>query len=57
MTGEINIVKGFDYYKPYNENEYNLIYIDHISLISTEKGLDLRQSMNKLSEYLVLLRK
>jgi hypothetical protein len=56
MTGEINIVKGFDYYKPYNENEYNLIYIDHISLISTEKGLDLRQSMNKLSEYLVLLR-
>lgn len=56
MTGEINIVKGFDYYKPYNENEYNLIYIDHISLISTEKGLDLRESMNKLSEYLVLLR-
>ena len=50
------MVKGFNYFKPYKENEYNLIYIDHISLISTEKGMDLRESINKLSEYLVMLR-
>lgn len=56
LTGDINIVNGFDYFKPRNENEYNLIYIDHIGLISTERGMDLRESMNKLSEYLVLLR-
>ena len=56
FTGEIKIVNGFDYFKPHKENEYNLIYIDHISLISTEKQMDLRESINKLSEYLVLLR-
>lgn len=56
LTGDIKIVKGFDYFKSNVENEYNLIYIDHISLISTERGMDLRESINKLSEYLVKLR-
>lgn len=56
VTGQTKMVKGFNYFKPYKENEYNLIYIDHISLISTEKGMDLRESINKLSEYLVMLR-
>ena len=56
FTGISKIVKGFDYFKPHNPNEYNMIYIDHISLISTEKGLTLRESINRLSEYLVTLR-
>lgn len=56
ITGDIKIVQGFDYFKANCENEYNIIYIDHIGLISTERGLDLRESINKLSEYLVILR-
>lgn len=56
ITGATKIIDGFDYFKPYNDNEYNIIYIDHIGLISTERGLDLRESINKLSEYLVKLR-
>lgn len=46
----------FDYYEPDNPNEYVLVIIDHISLVESERGLDLRQSINKLSEYLIILR-
>lgn len=49
-------VDAFDYYEPNNPNEYRIIFYDHLSLISTERGMDLRQSMSKLSEYLVTLR-
>ena len=56
LTRDVKIIKGFDYFKPLVDNEYNLIYIDHIGLISTERSMDLRESINKLSEYLVLLR-
>jgi hypothetical protein len=49
-------IEPFDYYIPNNPNEYVMIIVDHISLISTELGLDLRQSINKLSEYFVILR-
>ena len=47
---------GFDYYEQNNPKEYRIIFVDHISLISTQQGMDLRQSMNKLSEYFVELR-
>lgn len=53
LTKEVN---AFDYYESNNPNEYRIIFFDHLSLISTEKGMDLRQSMSKLSEYLVTLR-
>lgn len=56
ITGKVSTIKAFDYFTPNSNNVYNLIYIDHIGLISTERGLDLRESMNKLSEYLVILR-
>lgn len=49
-------VDAFDYYESNNPNEYRIIFYDHLSLISTERGMDLRQSMSKLSEYLVTLR-
>lgn len=42
----------FDWYAPNNPNEYKLIIIDTINLIDTERGLTLKQSMDKMSEYL-----
>lgn len=54
--GLVKSIKPFDYYIPNESNEYVMIVVDHISLISTELGLDLRQSINKLSEYFVTLR-
>ena len=54
--GEVKTAKAFDYYIPNNPNEYIFIIIDHISLIEPEKSLDLRQSINKLSEYLIIFR-
>lgn len=41
----------FDRYEQNNSNEYRLVIIDTINLIDTEKGLTLKQSMDKLSEY------
>lgn len=46
----------FDYYMPDNPNEYVMCVIDHISLISTERGMDLRNSIKKLSEYMKIVR-
>ena len=58
FTGEKTIkeVEGFDYYEPNDPKEYRIIFYDHIGLTSTERGMDLRQSINKLSEYFVILR-
>ena len=46
----------FDYYEPNDPDEYVLCIIDHISLISCERGMDLRSSIKKLSEYLKIVR-
>jgi replicative DNA helicase len=46
----------FDYYEPDNPDEYRVIFVDHIGLVSTERGMDLRETINKLSEYFVILR-
>jgi hypothetical protein len=45
-------VKGFKSYIPNNPNEYVIILIDTLNLIDTEKGMTLKQSMDKMSEYL-----
>ena len=45
-------VKMFDRYEMENPNEYRIIIIDTINLIDTERGMSLKQSMDKLSEYL-----
>lgn len=56
-TGEIIDTKEvFDYYVPDNPKEYVMIMVDHISLISTEGKMDLRESMNKLSDNMIQLR-
>lgn len=54
--GKDIVRKKFDYYTPNNPNEYVFIIVDHVSLIETEKGLSLRESINKLSEYLIIFR-
>lgn len=50
--GQIQETDVFDYYEPNNPNEYKLIVIDTINIINTERGLTLKQSIDKLSEYL-----
>lgn len=55
-TGLEETMKVFDYYTPNNPNEYVFIIVDHVSLIDPEKGYQLRESINKLSEYMVILR-
>lgn len=54
--GNTKKVKQFDYYIPKDKNEYVFIVIDHVSLIESERGMDLRNSINKVSEYLVIFR-
>lgn len=56
FTGETKEVDAFDFYEQDDPDEYRIIFVDHVSLISTERGLTLKQSIDKLSEYLVILR-
>lgn len=44
-------IEVFDSYEQDNPNEYRMIIIDTINLIDTERGMTLKQSMDKLSEY------
>lgn len=46
----------FDWYEPNDPDEYVLCIVDHIGLISTERGMDLRESIKKLSEYFKIVR-
>lgn len=49
--GNTKETEVFDRYEPNNPNEYRLIIIDTINLIDTERGMNLKASMDKLSEY------
>ena len=56
-TGEITPTQVDDYYKANDPDEYVFLLIDHISLIQPESGMNLKDSMTKLSsDYLVKLR-
>lgn len=48
--------EAFDYYEPYKNNEYVMFIIDHVSLLDTERGFTLRETINKLCEYLIIAR-
>lgn len=50
--GEKRTREIFDRYEPDDPNEYRLIILDTINLIDTERGMTLKQSMDKMSEYL-----
>lgn len=56
FTGETKEIDVFDHYEQNDPDEYRIIFYDHVSLTSTEKGLTLKQSIDKLSEYFVILR-
>lgn len=43
--------KTLDWYEANDPFEYRIIVIDHIGLIDTEKNLNIKQSIDKLSEY------
>ena len=54
IKDEFGVMKDtevFDYYEQDNPYEYRMIIIDTINLIDTERGMTLKQSMDKLSEY------
>lgn len=55
-TGNIELKQVFDYYDPHDKKEYVLCIVDHVSLLSTEQGMNLRESINRLSEYMMILR-
>lgn len=52
---DLQFLDGQDY-KPNNPNEYVLIVIDHISLSLKERGFATKDTIDKLSEYLIILR-
>lgn len=54
--GEITTMDAFDWYESNDPDEYRIIFYDHISLTNTERGMSLKQSIDKLSEYCVILR-
>lgn len=54
--GNESTVDVFDYYEPDDPDEYRIIFCDHVSLITAERGMTLKQGIDKLSEYMVLLR-
>ena len=56
-TGETKINEIHDYYKPNDPDEYVMLIIDHISLITKENRMSLHESIVKLSsDYLIKLR-
>ena len=55
-TGEMVKHQKFDHYEPNDKGEYVMYIVDHVSLLSLERGMDLRETINKLSEYSVILR-
>lgn len=55
-TGEKTEREVFDYYEPFDPKEYVLIVTDHVSMLESELGKDLRQTINKFSEYMVYFR-
>ena len=42
----------FDYYVPNDPNEFRIACIDHLALVSEESGMNKKQTIDKLSEYL-----
>lgn len=46
----------FDYYEPNDPDEYVITIYDHISLVEQERGLTLKQCIDKLTEYNMIVR-
>lgn len=46
----------FDYYEPKDKDEYVIIIWDHQSLTELERGMNLKECIDKLSEYFMIFR-
>lgn len=46
----------FDYYEPKDPNEYVEIIYDHCSILECERGMTLKECIDKLSEYFMVFR-
>lgn len=55
-SGNTHEVQAFDHYVPNDESLYTFVLIDTINLIEPESGLSKKQTMDKMSEYCILLR-
>jgi hypothetical protein len=54
--GQTHEAKSIDKYTPNDPDEYVIVIFDHLSLIQQERGMTLKQTADKLSEYFVILR-
>ena len=43
----------FDYYVPHNPKRYHLAVVDHVSLSKQEKGMNVKETIDKLSQYMI----
>lgn len=55
-TGNTEEKEVFDYYEPGDKKEYVIVITDHVSLLNQEKGMSLRETINKYSEYMMIIR-
>lgn len=55
-SGLVEEREVFDYYEPNDSKEYVICYTDHVSLLELERGYTLRETINKFSEYMMILR-
>ena len=49
--GQLQDTEVFESYEQDNPNEYRMIIVDTVNLIDTERGMKLKDSIDKLSEY------
>ena len=55
-TGVKQEKEVFDYYEPKDKDEYVIIIWDHQSLTELERGMSLKECIDKLSEYFMVFR-
>ena len=57
FTGQTREIDAFDHYEQDDPDEYRLVFFDHASLTSTERGAEtLKKAIDRLSENFVKLR-
>ena len=55
-TGVKQEKEVFDYYEPKDPDEYVIVLWDHASLAEQERGMNLKECIDKLSEYFMVFR-
>lgn len=55
-TGIKQEKQAFDYYEPKDPDEYVIVILDHAGKVEQERGLSKKETIDKLSEYFMILR-